>query len=89
MRAARTAGVLTRTSRPRCVPDDQYGRTPEELQRLGPRYQLEITTVLHDPASHHVLGCNNKLDMEWEERKHQRGTRLSITQAFTPAFPTP
>ena len=43
---------------------DHYGRTPEELQKLGPRYQLEIATVLPEPASHHVLGCNNKLELE-------------------------
>jgi len=59
---ANTQCLLLRRRRP----GDHYGRTPEELQKLGPRYQLEIATVLPEPASHHVLGCNNKLELdEW------------------------
>ena len=43
-----------------------FGRTPEELQRLGPRHQLEVTTVLAEPLAQHVLGCNSKAELdEW------------------------
>lgn len=64
---------------------DHYGRTPEELQKLGPRYQLEIATVLPEPASHHVLGCNNKLELdEW----HAALSR-TLSALVSPLTPTP
>ena len=58
------SGAITQPSSSAAAAGDHYGRTPEELQKLGPRYQLEITTVLPEPAAQHVLGCNNKLELE-------------------------
>ena len=42
---------------------------PEELVILGPKYQLEVTTVLAGPEQTHVIGCADRARMDaWCER---------------------
>tara|TARA_B110001452_G_scaffold59625_1_gene46423 strand:- start:375 stop:3281 length:2907 start_codon:yes stop_codon:yes gene_type:complete len=64
-----------------------FGRTPEELQRLGPRYQLEITTVLAEPLAQHVLGCNNKAELEEWHAALSRAVAQVLPQTSTPPPP--
>ena len=37
---------------------------PDELVILGPKYQLEVTTVLAGPEQTHVIGCPDKARMD-------------------------
>ena len=54
---------------------------PDELVILGPKYQLEVTTVLAGPEQTHVIGCPDKARMDaWLN---------ALSRAVSHAFPNP